>query len=166
MDQRPASILFVCTGNTCRSPMAAALCNDLIARYYPDYAGKIQISSAGCAAFDGDQASTEAVEVMAGYNISLDHHQACRVNEQLVADADLIITMGEGHRLYLLRNWPEVEGRTYTLRELADEYGDVSDPIGQGVEVYQETAAELERLLLLMLKRMLGEPSGQAPEPE
>jgi len=164
LGQVPASILFVCTGNTCRSPMAAALCTSLITKYYPHYDGQIQINSAGCSAGDGDLASREAIAVLTGKNLALESHRARRINQQLLADTDLIITMGEGHRNYIITKWPEFQTRIYTLRELAKEYGDVSDPFGQDHIVYQKTAAELERLLLIMLEQVLGKPSSAPQE--
>jgi len=157
MNRVPASILFVCTGNTCRSPMAAALCTRLIAKHYPEYQEQIKIFSAGCAAFEGSPATAEAITAMAAKDIALDDHQAKKVEASLLGAAELIVTMGEGNYHQLITNWPAVGGRLYTLREWGDEVGDVVDPLGQGQAAYDQTSEELERLIKIMLKKLLGD---------
>ncbi|MGE5454783.1 MAG: hypothetical protein ACM3O9_06270 [Methylocystaceae bacterium] len=156
MNQVPTSILFVCTGNTCRSPMAAAICTDLIAKNYPQYKDVIEISSAGCRTIVGIPATKEAIKVMAAKAISITDHRSRPVETYMLEQADLIVVMGEGHRYYLHQgSRPEVREKIFSLREIALEMGDIVDPIGQGEETYRQTAEELERLIVLMLQRLL-----------
>lgn len=163
MDRLPATILFVCTGNTCRSPMAAALCVSLIAKKYPEYKEKIKVLSAGCAAFEGSPATREAVKAIAARELSLTDHRARKLDAGVLLKADLIVTMSEGHWQYIVTNWPQVQAHTYTLKELAGEAGDVIDPLGLSEDFYQETAEELELLLSIMLDNVLGNFSVEGP---
>lgn len=138
--------------------MAAAICTSLVAQGYPEYIDKIKILSAGCAAMDGSPAAPEAVTAMAAKGLAIKSHRARQIDKQLLAEADLVVTMGEGHLRRVTSEWPWAAEKTYTLRELADEDGDVIDPLGRGSEFYQQTGEELERLLRIMLKSVLGEP--------
>ena len=145
-------ILFVCTGNTCRSPMAAALFNHL-----GNDAG-CQAESAGVAAFPGQPASAPAVEVMqAVYGIDLSGHRARNITRSLAEAFDLVLTMTEEHRQVLQQAMPELGGKLQTLARAAGQDGpDVLDPYGCQAEQYAQTAAQLDALLRLLLARCCG----------
>lgn len=109
-------ILFVCAGNTCRSPMAAVL-----ARHYLGQMGilDVEVQSAGEVACGGEPATPEAREAMAAYGLDLSEHRARALDEDLVAGADLVLTMTLGQRDRLRRRWPDHAGKIYALKEYA-----------------------------------------------
>lgn len=142
-------ILLVCTGNTCRSPMAEVLMRQLVAEKLGCKAEELDqqgvlIASAGIAAAPGCGPSPEAVVVMEEKSLQLANHASQPLTEKLVRHADLILTMTGGHRQAIIRRWPEAATRTQTLET---DSRDVSDPIGGPISVYRECAAQIEQAL-------------------
>ena len=141
------SILFVCTGNTCRSPMAEALARRAAAERGLD---DLQIASAGVAAPDGEQASQNARHVMKSRGLSLEAHRARQLTHELAGEAGLILTMTEAHARAVRRIAPEA--KVFTLHGYLDEAGDVADPWGGSEAVYEACACALESLIFRVIE--------------
>jgi protein-tyrosine phosphatase len=142
-------VLLVCTGNTCRSPMAEAIARSLIAEKLQCTPEQLEdrgvlVMSAGIAAMPGSRPSPEAVEVMHKAGLSLDAHESQPLTESLARQADLIFTMTRSHRQAIVSQWPDTDDR---LHLLCLGGGDVSDPIGGPLEVYERCAAQIREEL-------------------
>lgn len=130
-----AKVLFVCTGNTCRSPMAEALLGQ---------EEGFQVKSAGLYAVNGSPASAGAVAILREKNISI-NHRSQQLTQQLVDWADYIFTMTTQHKAAILTNFSNAEHKTFTLKGYNGEDSDIQDPFGGSNEVYRSTLQELER---------------------
>ena len=162
-------ILLVCTGNTCRSPMAAALLRDALARRLGDAAGAYQVHSAGLhVARIGAPATATATCVLAEHGLDLAGHRAQEVDEDLLADAALILTMTTFHKETLLAMYPAVADRLYTLCEYTQGPGglacDIQDPIGGNLARYRATAARLAEEISRLVDLIAGEEEPQLPQ--
>jgi protein-tyrosine-phosphatase len=149
-------ILFVCSGNTCRSPLAEGIARKI----FPDRsATSVVVSSAGSSALEGVPASAHAVEVAARQDIDLTTHQSRLLSRDVIKAADLIVTMGEKHRSTVGVIEPKALDYTVLLTEFCDEREDVPDPIGGGIEEY-ESAFELIRRCVEALAARLDDYDG------
>ncbi len=147
-------ILFVCTGNTCRSSMAEALARKLLTGRSADKCD-VHFFSAGVAAFPADRASREAVQAMSEMGINIQSHRATRLSQDNVLEADLILTMTRGHLDHVKNLFPLFAAKVFTLAEYVDSTGDVPDPFGQSLEGYRRCARRLEELIARMLDKLL-----------
>lgn len=138
------SIVFVCSGNTCRSPMAAAIAR---ARW-ADLDGSVAVFSAGTSTAGGQPASNHAAFVVADRGGSLTGHVSAAVDDAMVQRADLVLTMTHAQREKLLRRWPELAPRVMTLGAAAGEaQSEIADPFGGSLADYEAAYHEIERLI-------------------
>ena len=137
-------ILFVCTGNTCRSPMAAGLFAKILQE--KGMTG-IEITSAGLGAVDGAPASAEAVEVMRRAGVDLSGHRSRRLTREMVLTADLVLTMTRRQKEAILALIPEAGEKVFTLQELAGRFaGDTgTDAAGAGENGGRQGAEETKK---------------------
>lgn len=150
------NILFVCTGNTCRSPMAEALLKKMIEEKFPDLHDGIKISSAGAAAINDAPPTYEAYDVMKKRSIDIDGHKARLVNREIINEADIIFAMTQRHYDELISRFPESKGKIFILKEYADAgimEKNVADPIGEPEEVYENCARTIEESLEKIIER-------------
>ncbi|QDV25688.1 arsenate reductase/protein-tyrosine-phosphatase family protein [Aureliella helgolandensis] len=141
-------VLFICTGNSCRSPMAEVMFKHLLAERFPEIAARqpipFAIGSAGLSAFPGGPASPEAVRVMQNRGLSLTRHQSQTATEHALRQADLVLTMTNSHRRAIVDRLPNLAENT---RLLSGSNHDVSDPFGGPESVYAACADQMEGFL-------------------
>ena len=138
-------IVFVCTGNTCRSPMAELLMRKRLAECLKCKIDELEdrrvvVLSAGIAAAPGCPPASEATQVMRERGLDLARHEAQPLTDQIVRHADLILTMTQSHLQSIIERWPHAADRACML--LPDKR-DVADPIGQTVKAYRDCAEQL-----------------------
>ena len=135
------SILFVCTANQCRSPMAEAMFAAKVAAM--NQSDKWIISSAGTSAADGIMATPFARRVMAARGLNLESHRSRVVTASLLESANLILTMTRNHREALCLEFPQFDHKIHLLSELIDQTFDIDDPAGGDEEDYRLCADEM-----------------------
>jgi protein-tyrosine phosphatase len=163
---KSTSLLFVCTGNTCRSPMAEALCKILLSEKLVCSSDQLSsrgylVHSAGIFASHGSPAAGHAVDVVRSRGGSLANHASRRLSLELIEQADHIIPMTAEHLELILDIAPEAEAKCRLLHPLGE---DVDDPYGSDRDNYHRKAVEIENYLRPIVERLVAE-SGSPPKP-
>lgn len=140
------NILFVCTGNTCRSPMAAAIWKQVEG---------VEIQSAGVYASFGSEMSLHAQRALSEKGIDADHVSQ-PVTRELLEWADLVLTMTTSHKQALLQAFPDYATKVHTYAEYAqpEQSFEIADPFGGTLQDYQFTLYQLEQLKDNLLNRL------------
>lgn len=143
------NIYFICTGNTCRSPMAEAILK------HKNLDG-VQVKSAGIYALEGGGISENARAVLEQNGIR-ENHMSASVKPEDLKWADLVLTMTSAHKNMVLQAFPNVHNKIFTLKEYVAPYSkDVSDPFGGDIATYNQTYMELNQLIDALLLKISG----------
>ena len=157
---RARRILFVCTGNTCRSPLAEVLCKQLLCRSLGCESEELisrgfVIQSAGVAAFPGDASTELAIKVAAEYGANLAGHRSRPVNSELLDQATDVITMTRTHAMLLQYRFPGIGPNPVPL---CGPDGDLPDPIGGDLAKYRACAEQIVQHLQRFLNEWISPP--------
>lgn len=145
-------ILFVCTGNSCRSPMAVGFLKEML----KEKRG-IRIDSCGTIFSSFGGPTPQTIKIMKEHGIDISSHKTKSLSKDLIDEADLILVMERKHRERIRELNPEAENRTFLLKEFAGDKGnlEIRDPIGLSDEVYREVAGEIRSALGKALPKIL-----------
>lgn len=150
---KPLTVLFICTGNTCRSPMAEVIARDINEKTL--HAPKCNFISAGLSVVTGDKAAEEAKLAVAETGLALGERPAQNLTEEMLQSADLVLTMSNAQRTLLLTCFPGYASKTFVLnRYVGVENTDIEDPYGQPLEIYRYTAIQLRDSLERLMDRL------------
>ena len=153
---RVKTILLVCTGNSCRSVMAAASLKKMLKGK-----GDYKIVTAGTAAMEGMQPTDQAIQVMSEQKCDISHHRSIALSDQMIEEADLILAMERRHQENILRRVPAASNKTYLLSEfgriekehtLVDP--DIPDPIGKPLDFYRRVSDIINESLMRTVKKL------------
>jgi protein-tyrosine phosphatase len=154
------NILFVCTGNTCRSAMAEGIFRDMLKN---KNINNINVSSAGISAFEGDRANDKAAEALMENNIDISGHKARQLTADMIKNSGLVLTMTKSHKMMILNAFPDEKNKTFTLKEYAMAVSgentdgknlDIADPFGMDYNVYKKCMLEIKSELIKIINNI------------
>ena len=141
-------IMFICTGNICRSAMAEGMMKKLAIENNLD----IQVYSCGVYAETEDWATYNAIESMKYYDVNIENHRATNIRDSKIEEMDIILCATVSHKQSVLYLYPKLQGKVYTMKEYAkiDDNGqdmDIKDPWGYDMNVYETCAREINNCI-------------------
>ncbi len=139
------SILFVCTANQCRSPMAMVLMRKRLQDR--DLKEEWKVGSAGTWGIGGAAATLTAQEAMEERGLSLVDHRSQSVSREVLEEYDLILTMESNHKEGIQIEFPDLAHKVYLLSEMVSGWWDIEDPVGDPIDSYRSTATAVDEIL-------------------
>ncbi len=139
--QKKFSILFICSGNICRSPMAEGILKRVLSK--TKYKDMVEVKSAGTLQIENAQATVATIEIARQYDIPLVNHRSRALNRELLSDADLVFCMSMNHLNYINSNFPEFKDRIFLLKQWHEKKilsnPSIADPIGHNLDFFRKT---------------------------
>lgn len=159
------TILFVCTGNTCRSAMAEGIFKKLLKEREVDK-NSYNVLSAGISALPGMSPTSEAISAASEQGVNISQHKALQLHEDLVKKADLILVMSHKHKDYIQKKFPFIKNKVFLLKKYShkgefkniqsrDEDYEIVDPLGNPIDFYRVVAIELKIILEKIINKII-----------
>lgn len=148
-------VIFICTGNICRSAMAHGYLNYVLEK---ENIYNVFVSSAGTSTYDGSPATKYAIDAISKYGVDLTNHRSTSIENSDILNADYILVMTNRHKREVISRWPKLESKVHLLKEYVEDspYEDIDDPWGLSIEVYNDCAKEIvetiDKFVMLELK--------------
>ena len=146
-------IMFICTGNICRSAMAEAI----LRKTAEEKDKNIKAYSCGIFAENGAYPTREAIGTMKEYDIDLTEHRATNIRESNIKDMDIILCATIAHKNNVINMYPDLKDKIYTIKEYAgypENNWDIKDPWGTGLETYRRCAGEIEDCIKKIMEKI------------
>jgi protein-tyrosine-phosphatase len=140
------NILFVCTANTCRSPIAHGIFEKMLKGKKGDYI----VSSAGLYAHPNEIISEMAQKQLEKRAIDFGNRKSVQLTKELIDDATLIFSMTDTQRRWLVQSFPDAADRIHLLGDYTNRHGDIDDPYGQKLKAYNKCANDIEEMLNIL----------------
>jgi len=156
MEEKRLRILFVCTGNICRSPMAEGILKDMVPT---DLKNRFEIKSAGINTTSGMRVSASAAKVSEKNGININSHLSSQIDEKMISGSNLIFVMAQEHLEFFRNEYTTYLDKVYLLKKFENpdtENSSIIDPIGMDIESYEkifnEIKGEIERIFPNLIK--------------
>ena len=149
-------IMFVCTGNICRSAMSEWILKKKIEQDN-ELKERVEVCSSGVYAENGDKPTYAAIEVMKEMNIDITKHTATNISNSKIEDMDLILCATKSHKIAVIDLYPDLRDKVYTMKEYVGYEQndlDIKDPWGYDIVIYRYCAAELEKCIDLLIEKI------------
>lgn len=144
-------IMFICTGNICRSAMAEGI----MRKKAEENGLNINVYSCGVYAENGDGATYNAIEAAQEYGVDIKNHKATNVKDSKINEMDIILCATQGHKNLVLQLYPNLSNKVYTMKEfVGDSNYDIADPWRYNIDIYQKCANEIVQVVDKIIEKL------------